>query len=1263
MPLTLPIRSELDERSAREAVSRAEQIYGDAARNMSSTLSDGLTRGAREGGRAIDQMADQASASYRRVGELTDELRQQERLLAEMRAEGARGVEVQAERVRRARRAEKDAIKEAAAAYDEYERAALNAGNAGEEAGNSMLAGLRGAAGGAASAGQEFANGFSGGFVGASALTRIAGLAIPGMGWVAAGVTAGGLLATGITQGLQSLQIRDLFQARLGVDDATMSQYGEAAANAYVNAWGESVADNLRTVQFAVQGGVVAPGASNAEIEQSIANMQALATMMEVDVQEAARATGQLIRGGFAADGQQAADIIASGFQNGLDIAGDWLDTITEYTTQFRKLGLDGSDALGLIQQGLQGGARDSDKVADSMKEFSIRAVDGSALTAEGFAALGFQADDMAQRFLAGGDSARSAFGATLQAIRSLDDPIQQALVWQSLFGTQWEDMGDAINSMDLSTARTEFGSTEGAIESATGKLSEHVNQWDVLGRKFDDTFTKLKQWLADSMIGDFFNNTLPNSLNNLFFPAPGPLPVDDTGVPIGDPTPRDANPLGPSAPTSLLIPGAPSPGRTAPSAPTGGREPGWGGSPPPGAPGGTGNPLLDILGSGPGAPAPADAPVPGERTPMLTDTQQQALDEASGGSTESLPPAPVLPLQYSSVAGLPTAVANAVTRLDEASHDAAEKQARVNQLRESNIATEEQIQSAENALAQSEQRKQQAARALTEAQISAGEKQAKQLEQVGGAVEEFGAGLDSDFGISDGLAGIADNLVRFVGALALAGPMAMLNNISAANPNQGSGMLGMLASSGAFGPEYMPGYQAAYSPSAMGPAALRPGYTGSIPGGAGGAPTEDQIKQIAAAFGLVVTSEDRPGDDGYHGQGKALDIGMPGGGDKTPQMQAFAEYMNANFGSNLLELIYDAPGWAGNIKNGKGTGAFGNVYTMDQAGYHGDHVHVAADWGKGGGGLQSSTGVVPVNVVNGASIAEPIGSAMGQWSADWNAIAQGESGGNWGINTGNGYYGGLQFSQPSWEAAGGSNYAPRADLATPYQQALTAENLLSMQGPGAWPNTFVPGSSGPLPPLGSMPGAGGPLGLPGVGMPQSAGAGQYGGGGMAYPAVGGEGGLGVSGMAMDAVMAGTSALDFMAPGAGAAAKVGVQLLNLSLKQAGKLAGIGVSGVMETLSVGDNPMGSIGNSWFGKLAGGLAGAKPALPNKAGGPAPGGDPSKQPGGGGPAGSAQAAALKAGNTANITINNQGATPDQNGKDVAAHTAAMWAPTGRQ
>lgn len=68
-----------------------------------------------------------------------------------------------------------------------------------------------------------------------------------------------------------------------------------------------------------------------------------------------------------------------------------------------------------------------------------------------------------------------------------------------------------------------------------------------------------------------------------------------------------------------------------------------------------------------------------------------------------------------------------------------------------------------------------------------------------------------------------------------------------------------------------------------------------------------------------------------------------------------------------------------------------------------------------------------------------------------WMSIAQCESGGNWSINTGNGYYGGLQFLTSSWLAAGGGQYAPRADLATMEQQMLVADNLLAIQGRSAW--------------------------------------------------------------------------------------------------------------------------------------------------------------------------------------------------------------------
>lgn len=92
---------------------------------------------------------------------------------------------------------------------------------------------------------------------------------------------------------------------------------------------------------------------------------------------------------------------------------------------------------------------------------------------------------------------------------------------------------------------------------------------------------------------------------------------------------------------------------------------------------------------------------------------------------------------------------------------------------------------------------------------------------------------------------------------------------------------------------------------------------------------------------------------------------------------------------------------------------------------------------------------------VTGAAVAVPLLGATGAQAASvdtWDAVAACESGGDWSINTGNGFYGGLQFTQSSWEAAGGTQYAPSPHLATKEQQIAAAEQLLSLQGPGAWP-------------------------------------------------------------------------------------------------------------------------------------------------------------------------------------------------------------------
>ncbi|MEU7583269.1 transglycosylase family protein [Streptomyces sp. NPDC041068] len=90
-----------------------------------------------------------------------------------------------------------------------------------------------------------------------------------------------------------------------------------------------------------------------------------------------------------------------------------------------------------------------------------------------------------------------------------------------------------------------------------------------------------------------------------------------------------------------------------------------------------------------------------------------------------------------------------------------------------------------------------------------------------------------------------------------------------------------------------------------------------------------------------------------------------------------------------------------------------------------------------------------------GAGMALPLTVAGTASAADvdtWNKVAACESSNNWSINTGNGYYGGLQFKQSTWEAYGGTAYAPRADRATKDQQIAVAEKVLDAQGPGAWP-------------------------------------------------------------------------------------------------------------------------------------------------------------------------------------------------------------------
>jgi LysM repeat protein len=96
--------------------------------------------------------------------------------------------------------------------------------------------------------------------------------------------------------------------------------------------------------------------------------------------------------------------------------------------------------------------------------------------------------------------------------------------------------------------------------------------------------------------------------------------------------------------------------------------------------------------------------------------------------------------------------------------------------------------------------------------------------------------------------------------------------------------------------------------------------------------------------------------------------------------------------------------------------------------------------------------GAVAAGAAGAVSLLAPAQAASAATGVNWDAVAQCESGGNWRINTGNGFYGGLQFTQGTWAGYGGKQYTARADLASREQQIAVAEKVRQGQGMGAWP-------------------------------------------------------------------------------------------------------------------------------------------------------------------------------------------------------------------
>ncbi len=354
------------------------------------------------------------------------------------------------------------------------------AGRSGESGGGNFLAGFAGRIGGLAGKGGPI-------------VMALAGVAAIGLG-------AGAILANAIADGMEQEKQQDLIQAKLGINEETARRIGIAAGASYSNGWGESVSANMDGLAAAMQAGLLSGEEDTKTFQGTIDQLNIVADLMGEEVPAVARAAGQAVRNGIAKDGVEAMDLLAASQRNSLNVSEDLLDSQIEYSTQLRALGLEGAEGWALVAQGVKGGARDTDVVIDALKEFKLRATDGTAAAAEGFDKLNLNAEDFKDAMNEGGVASRNAMADALRGLQSITDPTEKNAAALALFGTKFEDIQGAAFEMNLDTAVKEFGDVAGAAQLAGDTMSSNTaSSFESAKRSIETSSADIKLALAEA--------------------------------------------------------------------------------------------------------------------------------------------------------------------------------------------------------------------------------------------------------------------------------------------------------------------------------------------------------------------------------------------------------------------------------------------------------------------------------------------------------------------------------------------------------------------------------------------------------------------------------------------------------------------------------------------------------------------------------------------------------------------------------------------
>ena len=250
-----------------------------------------------------------------------------------------------------------------------------------------------------------------------------------------------------------------MLEARTGATSSEMEGFEDVMYEVYNANYGESLGDVSEKLSTVIQ---MTDDLDNASLANVTKNAIALEDVFGFDIMESMRGVNSLMDQ-FGITSDQAFNLIVQGAQKGLNQNDDLLDTINEYSVQFKNAGYSADDMFNMLANGVESGTWSVNELGDAVKEFNIKMSDGSAKDA--VEALGFSWEKVSEDWSKGGDSAKEVFNMLANELDGLETTTEGYNIGVGLLGTMYEDLGQE--------AVLALSNTEGAINSASDAMAQ----------------------------------------------------------------------------------------------------------------------------------------------------------------------------------------------------------------------------------------------------------------------------------------------------------------------------------------------------------------------------------------------------------------------------------------------------------------------------------------------------------------------------------------------------------------------------------------------------------------------------------------------------------------------------------------------------------------------------------------------------------------------------------------------------------------------